>query len=443
MENSIDHIITRILSGNSSSEDFLSLSEWLNADEKNKKEFRLLKSYWDAEVSFSHSLMPNVSLDNLRKKIDDQSRQKRLRLIRFIATPIAAAIAFLVLFFATIHLNTREAKVQQFYTYITDKNKSHFTLDDGTKIILNRNSRFTYSDAYGTDQRKVNLEGEAYFDVAEDGRPFQVITSQGEVTVLGTAFGISSYMDKAEYTTLVRGCVRYTSHTKKSVILSPGEQAILERSGELISRKVEVEEYVGWKDGVFVFRDKPLEEIMETLSRWYGSEVVFRNEEMKQLKYTGSLERYDSINTFLQVLERLQDIHYEIDNNKIKKLDSDKYVSYKKYSGKDFLYIQESDVTFTINEIKIVNNEAKFYVTVKNESDKDLHISMDNITIGENKKSMDMEVTIGKGESVDNILTIKSISKINDLNDKHKGTILIRDMNNADDVQKIDFINKF
>lgn len=69
MENSIDHIITRILSGNSSSEDFLSLSEWLNADEKNKKEFRLLKSYWDAEVSFSHSLMPNVSLDNLRKKI--------------------------------------------------------------------------------------------------------------------------------------------------------------------------------------------------------------------------------------------------------------------------------------------------------------------------------------------------------------------------------------
>ena len=96
------------------------------------------------------------------------------------------------------------------------------------------------------------------------------------------------------YTTLVRGCVRYTSHTKKSVILSPGEQAILERSGELISRKVEVEEYVGWKDGVFVFRDKPLEEIMETLSRWYGSEVVFRNEEMKQLKYTGSLERYDS-----------------------------------------------------------------------------------------------------------------------------------------------------
>lgn len=141
--------------------------------------------------------------------------------------------------------------------------------------------------------------------------------------------------------------------------------------------------------------------------------------------------------------EIVEELSYEIDNNKIKKLDSDKYVSYKKYSGKDFMYIQEADVTFTINEIKIVNNEAKLYVIVKNESDKDLHISMDSITIGENKKSMDMEVTIGKEESQDNILTIKSISKISDLNDKHTGTILIRGMNNEDDVQKIDFINKF
>ena len=134
MENSIDHIITRILSGNSSSEDFLSLSEWLNADEKNKKEFRLLKSYWDAEVSFSHSLMPNVSLDNLRKKIDDQSRQKRLRLIRFIATPIAAAIAFLVLFFATTHLNTREGKVQQFYN-ITGQPRDTRTQAQKTSLL--------------------------------------------------------------------------------------------------------------------------------------------------------------------------------------------------------------------------------------------------------------------------------------------------------------------
>ena len=138
----------------------------------------------------------------------------------------------------------------------------------------------------------------------------------------------------------------------------------------------------------------------------------------------------------------VEEILYEINNNKVKKIDSDKYISYKKYSGRDFLYIEEANVTFTANEIKIVNNEAKVYVKVKNESDKDLHLSMDNLTIGENKKNVDAEVTIGRGESENDILTIKGISKISDLYGLNKGTILIRNMNNTDDVQKIDYINK-
>ncbi len=167
MENSIDHIITRILKWQQLLRRFSFAERMAERRRKEQKRISVAKELLGCGSLVQPFLMPNVSLDNLRKKIDDQCRQKRLRLIRFIATPIAAAIAFLVLFFATTHLNTREGKVQQFYTYITDKNKSHFTLDDGTKIILNRNSRFTYSDAYGTDQRKVNLEGEAYFEVAK------------------------------------------------------------------------------------------------------------------------------------------------------------------------------------------------------------------------------------------------------------------------------------
>ena len=86
--------------------------------------------------------------------------------------------------------------------------EGYITLEDHTKVWINAESKIKYPVQFTAGERKVYLEGEAYFDVAEDGRLFQVITSQGEVTVLGTAFGISSYMDKAEYTTLVRGCVR-------------------------------------------------------------------------------------------------------------------------------------------------------------------------------------------------------------------------------------------
>lgn len=177
---------------------------------------------------------------------------------------------------------------------------------------------------------------------------------------------------------------------------------------------------------------------------YIGTREVIENK--KRYIYETDYSKRSKVLCFTKIAENgeiVEEISYEIDNNKIKKLDSDKYVSYKKYSGRDFMYIQEYDVTVTANEIKIVNNDAKVYVTVKNESDKDLHLSMDSITIGENTKSIDVEVAIGGGERQDNILTIKGISKISDLYDKHTGTILIRDMNNTDDVQKIDYINKF
>ena len=177
---------------------------------------------------------------------------------------------------------------------------------------------------------------------------------------------------------------------------------------------------------------------------YIGTREVIENK--KRYIYETDYSKRSKVLCFTKIAENgeiVEEISYEIDNNKIKKLDSDKYVSYKKYSGRDFMYIQEYDVTVTANEIKIVNNDAKVYVTVKNESDRDLHLSMDSITIGGNTKSIDVEVAIGGGERQDNILTIKGISKISDLYDKHTGTILIRDMNNTDDVQKIDYINKF
>ena len=181
-----------------------------------------------------------------------------------------------------------------------------------------------------------------------------------------------------------------------------------------------------------------------TYPDYIGTREVIENK--KRYIYRTDYSKTTKVLAFTKTDENgdiVEEILYEINNNKVKKIDSDKYISYKKYSGRDFLYIEEANVIFTSNEIKIVNNEAKVYIKVKNESDKDLHLSMDNLTIGENKKNVDAEVTIGKGESENDILTIKGISKISDLYDKHTGTIIIRNMNNPDDVKKLDFINKF
>ena len=167
----------------------------------------------------------------------------------------------------------------------------HVLLDDGTEVWLNADSKLKYPIVFSGESR--------------------------DITVLGTSFGVSAYPGYPNYTTLVRGSVRFTSLRQEQVVLTPGEQAVVDISGTLEKRNVDVEEFVGWKDGVFIFKDKTLAEIMQILERWYGVNVIFQDENLKELEYTGSLERYDSINTFLQLLEKLKEIRYEIKKNTI------------------------------------------------------------------------------------------------------------------------------
>lgn len=193
----------------------------------------------------------------------------------------------------------------------------HVLLEDGTDVWLNADSKLKYPIVFNGESREVVLSGEACFEVKKDNRPFIVNLESGDITVLGTSFGVSAYPGYPNYTTLVRGSVRFTSLRREQIVLTPGEQAVVDIFGSLKKRNVDVEEFVGWKDGVFIFKDKPLAEIMEILERWYGVHVIFQDNSLKELEYTGSLERYDSINTFLQLLEKLEEIQYEIKGNTI------------------------------------------------------------------------------------------------------------------------------
>lgn len=175
MENRINHIIARVLSGESSSDDILSLSEWLNENEKNRDEFRRLKNYWDADVAFKHSVAPALSADKLQQKINVQRRQTARRQLWRNAIPLIAAACLLFIFSTALFLYNTNDRTSEHYTLLTDEHTSNFTLEDGTVITLNKNSRLSYSDKYGKDNRNVKLEGEAYFEVAKDSnKPFQV-----------------------------------------------------------------------------------------------------------------------------------------------------------------------------------------------------------------------------------------------------------------------------
>ena len=178
-------------------------------------------------------------------------------------------------------------------------------LEDGTKVWINSASRLRYPVVFSSNSREVYLEGEAYFEVQRDvDRPFIVHSGEQKVTVLGTSFGISCYASEAnDYTTLVSGKVKVDfERGKQSFMLEPGMQvAYNKESGIAIEKKVDVAEFVAWKNGKYIFNQKRLEDILSTLSRWYDFEVFYRNEDVKEVLFSGELRRFDDFSYLLRL----------------------------------------------------------------------------------------------------------------------------------------------
>lgn len=213
--------------------------------------------------------------------------------------------------------STEEKPVKSNELVIPRGGENTVILADGTTVHLNAGSKLTYPVRFAGKRRVVALEGEAYFDVVKDEtRPFIVQTHLGEVTVLGTAFNINAYTDASVYTTLVHGKVQFSSSSIGTIILLPGEQAVVSANGSE-KRMVDLDEYVGWVDGRYVFNNRPLGEIMQTFERWYDIQVYYETPHLRDITYSGSLKRYGTINSFLDALELTGDLTYKISGRNI------------------------------------------------------------------------------------------------------------------------------
>ena len=189
-------------------------------------------------------------------------------------------------------------------------------LSDGTKVFLNADSELKYPVEFSDGKRIVDLKGEAYFEVHKDSlRPFIVRINGAEVTVLGTSFNVNTYGDDGQiYTTLVNGSVRVSSmKNKQEEILKPGMQSVMNvQSGLLTVREVDVEPYVAWREGRFVFRAMTLDLIMRQLQRWYDFEVFYQNSELKDYEFRGVIKRDMDLDKVLSVIKATTNVDFEV-----------------------------------------------------------------------------------------------------------------------------------
>lgn len=185
------------------------------------------------------------------------------------------------------------------------------TLSDQTVVWLNSESQLTYPVAFKGDTRELQLIGEAFFEVSKDSlRPFIVHTASFDIRVTGTEFNVRSYPDEESSATLAEGSIQLEKN-KEVYRLNPGQQAYLQGE-EVKVKEVNLEEAIAWRHDAFAFKETPLEEIMNELSRWYDVEIFYLNPEVKKLHFTAWFRRNSSLTEVIETLKKTQKINIEV-----------------------------------------------------------------------------------------------------------------------------------
>ncbi len=193
-------------------------------------------------------------------------------------------------------------------------------LPDGSKIWLNALSSLKFPTAFTGTERRVELNGEGYFDIAKNTLPFKVsLAGQKtlEVDVLGTEFDLMAYGDEdRQKLTLISGAASATMGDRK-IILQPNQQAYLDKNSNALNliNTVDVGEIVAWKNGTFQFHDASIESIMRQAARWYDLEVAYDGK-VDQL-FNGTIPRQVNLSTLLKILEATGWVHFRIDGKKV------------------------------------------------------------------------------------------------------------------------------
>lgn len=198
----------------------------------------------------------------------------------------------------------------------------HITLEDGTEVWLNAESSLRYPEHFDHAGREVELAGEAYFKVShEESRPFLVKIGGQVIRVHGTEFNVMSYEeDKYVFTTLVEGSISIGPENARSseLILTPGHQAVFAKADFSTSvQRVKPEVVTSWRNGMFVFENQTLDQIMRQLSRWYDFSYGFVNEEVANTVFMGRVPRYGTFGEVLDILEKSGNLNFRVEGNRI------------------------------------------------------------------------------------------------------------------------------
>lgn len=190
------------------------------------------------------------------------------------------------------------------------------TLSDGSEVWMNNDCRLVYPNYFTGKERRVKVEGEAYFKVSPDAKhPFIVEANDIEAKVLGTEFNVRSYGNTDTHVTLIKGKVAVKTDASHEAVLTPGQDAQLNDDGSLGIADVDIDSYIYWRDGYFYFDNISLENIMQDIGRWYNLNVVFANNDVRNYHLHFLADKRGGIEHVVKLLNGMGKVNVTLKDN--------------------------------------------------------------------------------------------------------------------------------
>ncbi|MEM1407795.1 MAG: FecR domain-containing protein [Bacteroidota bacterium] len=305
-------LLVRYLSEETTASENEAVRRWLNADDQNRAEFDQLRLLWESSGRVKEASSIDIKGDwqKIRSRIGDGPKVRSLpatktqsnvftRVMR-----VAAVITFLVLGYLAWPVLS-DLGHQEMVTTTALNDTSTVVLPDGSKVVLNRNSRLVYPVEFKGNVRTVTLEGEAFFEVVEDpSKPFLIKTGEAITEVVGTSFTVNAGIKNKVLVTVLTGEVLLYPNANQEHKLSivPGEQGQLKNGSELTKTQNEDINFLSWKSGILVFRSTPIDQVVQDLNTYYDLSIKVGSSALKSCMLTATFERQ----SFEDVLAELQ-----------------------------------------------------------------------------------------------------------------------------------------
>lgn len=268
----------------------------------------------------------------IQSRIEPGKRTARLRDLYIALTSVAATLLLMLsVGFFTEGVDSLESMdlgddeiVQWMEVYSPTGMISKLTLPDGSKVVLNNNSKLKYPVKFSDNIRKIILNGEAFFEIEKDSlKPFLINTAGMNVKVLGTSFNLKAYDDDTEtILSLKEGLVQAETIRKgetESIQLEPGEQLVVDRAIETLERKkVNISWYTSWVNGKMMYRDEALGRIIKDMEQRFDMKIVVQDSSLLKDKYFVSFSHGETVKQMLFLLSYKRDWYFEVkDTNKV------------------------------------------------------------------------------------------------------------------------------